>query len=69
MTRAEKIARNRADKRIDAAYRTTCSGIQIDIMDIGKVFEHGRRLITMDHVNDEQLRFGIREYVETIRQN
>ena len=69
MTRAEKRAAKIADTRIERAYYDTCTGIQIDIMDIGKVFEHGRRLITMDHVNDEQLRFGIREYVETIRQN
>lgn len=57
------------DARIDRAYRTTCAGVQINIMDISKVFQHGRRLIVMDHVDDAQLAAGVREYVETIRQN
>ena len=69
MTRAEKRAATIIDKRIERAYHEMCSGIQIDIMDISKVFEHGRRLIKMDNVDDTQLRIGIREYVETIRKN
>lgn len=64
MTPREKKA---ADRRIDSAYRTTCAGITINMMDIGKIFEHGRRQIAMHGINDAELAVSIREYVETIR--
>jgi hypothetical protein len=57
------------DQLIERAYYATCSGIQIDIMDISKVFQHGRRLIEFDKVDKAGLERGIREYVETIRRN
>ena len=68
MTRTEKRAAKIADKRIERAYYATCSGIQIDIMNIGKVFDYGRTLIA-EGINDGELKARIRCFVETIREN
>jgi hypothetical protein len=57
------------DNRVERAYGQGCSGIQIDVMDIGKVFEHGRRQILTEGLDDTALAKSIREYVETIRRN
>ena len=58
----------KADAVIDAAYRATCSGIEINMMDIGKVFEVGRASF---HAGDPPavLAQKIRAFVETIRKN
>lgn len=69
MTRSEKIAYNKIEKRIERAYYATCRGIQVDIMDIGKIFQHGRRQIEMHQLDDTALGASIREYVDTIRKN
>lgn len=61
-SKAEKIA----DKRVERAYYATCSGIQINMMDIGKVFAYGRMQIEAG-VDDAALQSAIRNYVETIR--
>lgn len=63
-TKAEKLI----DQRIERAYYATCSGIQIDIMDIGKVFEAGRSAIKQG-ANDDDLRVTIRYFVEAIRKD
>lgn len=54
--------------RIEQAYYATCSGIQINIFDIGKVFDHGHKLLD-EGADETKLREGIRAFVETIRQN
>jgi len=64
-TRSETIAKNRAEKRIDAAYRKRCCNIQVDVMDIGKVFKLGHELIAQG-ADDEALAAGIHTYVQTI---
>ena len=64
-TRAEAIAKSRAEKRIDAAYHQTCCGIQIDVMDIGKVFKRGHELIAQG-ADDKALAAGILAFVQTI---
>lgn len=62
-SKAEKLI----DKRIEVAYRSTCSGIAINIMDIGKVFAEGRKLIATG-VDDAALGDGLRKFVDTIAQ-
>lgn len=54
------------DSRIDKAYRMTCSGIQINMLDIPKVFAFGRIRI-MEGEDDAALASSIRAYVESIR--
>lgn len=56
-TRAEKLL----DKRIEKAYYRTCSGIAINIMDIGKVFAEGRRLIA-EGKSEEELGEGLKSF-------
>ena len=63
-TKAEKIA----ERRVDMAYRATCSGIQINILDIPKIFAYGE-LKVAEGLDDAALAASIRAYVETIRQN
>lgn len=64
-TRAEKIARNRAEKRIEAAYGLACSGVQIDIMAIPRVFAEGHRLIAAG-ADNAALAAGLRAFVDTL---
>ena len=68
MTRSEKIAANKANKRVEQAYYAGCNGVQINIMDISKVFKHGNELIKTG-VDDAALLAGIVAFVETIRSN
>lgn len=42
MTRTEKIAAKKLDKEIEVLYRQNCSGVEIHIMDISKVFDAAR---------------------------
>lgn len=68
MTRAEKIAHNKAEKRIEAAYSARCQRVQISIMDIPKVFQYGHQAVK-DGLTDAELADAIAAYVETIRCN
>lgn len=58
----------KADAAIDAIYKATCSGIQINMLDIGKVFAVGRASF---HAGDNSVLMAvkIRAFVETIRKN
>ena len=63
-----RLTRKQADKLIEKDYYATCGGIQIDIMDIPRVFacrarQAGRRRLFR---GTEE---AIRAYVETIRKN
>lgn len=63
-TRSEKAM----EKKVEQAYYATCSGIQIDIMDISKVFAHGLKVLS-EGADDAKLATEIRAFVETIRKN
>ncbi len=43
--KARKYQQRIDERRIDAAYRATCSGVQVDIMNIGKIFKAGQAAI------------------------
>jgi hypothetical protein len=51
------------DRRVELAYYRSCSGIQIDIMDISKVFKFGRDLILKEDPADAQLDVAIHQFV------
>jgi hypothetical protein len=53
------------DKLIERIYYDNCAGIQINIMDIGKVFAEGRKA----HAEGRDLRDAIVSFVQTIRCN
>lgn len=61
--------KNRNEKRIDKfveqAYYERCSGIQIDVMDIAKVFEVGR----VAFANGQNVGDMVFEFVQSIRKN
>jgi hypothetical protein len=63
-----KRQQNAADKRINALYCKLCSGVQIDIMDIGKVFKAGYAAIA-NGADDAELGAAIVAFVQTIRKN
>ncbi len=65
---AAKKKEAKADKIVEKAYYATCTGIQIDIMDIGKVFAFGRTKIEAGE-DFPALCASVRAYVETIRKN
>lgn len=68
MTRAQKIAANKADKRIESLYYRHCSGVEIDIMDIGRVFKAGHAAIAENPaIDDSALGAAIVAFVATIR--
>lgn len=56
------------DKRVEAAYYATCSGIQVNIMDIPKVFAEGRKAVA-EGLDQDALAARILAFVQTIRQN
>ena len=51
------------DRRIEEAYRRTCSDVKIKTMDMPKVFAAGRNFVAKG-ANDEVLRHAIRAYVD-----
>ena len=58
------------DKRIERLYYASCYGVQIDIMDIRKVFQAGRDAIAKTPgISDEALTAAIVWFVNTIRKN
>jgi hypothetical protein len=66
--KAEKRRVDAQDKIVERAYYATCSGIQVSILDIPKVFAFGR--VKLDAGEDfEALKSSVRNYVETIRKN
>jgi hypothetical protein len=68
--RRAKRASLAADKWIERLYYKHCSGIQINIMDIGKVFDAGTRAIAENpRITEDQLAKVIVDFVQTIRKN
>lgn len=61
-----KSAIRALDKRIERIYYANCSGVQIDIMDIGKVFAAGRLVA---HDGDEAITKAVLAKVAELRKN
>lgn len=60
-TRQDKLN----EKRIEQAFYARCSGIQVNVMDISKVFKHGRMLIA-DGADDAVLGDGLLAFAMSI---
>lgn len=60
-----KLTQKKMDKLIDEAYNRLGKGVQINIMDIGKVFTMGRAALT----NGTDLDTAINEAIAKLRQN
>ena len=71
VTRAKaKAARQGIDERISRVFMQNCSGIEIDITDIPKVFKAGRDAVSKHpEMSDNQLTAIILDFVNTIRKN
>lgn len=68
--RAAKIAKNKLDERIDRAFKRRCEGIQIGVMDLGKIFTAGYEAVAKDPtITDEALADAVFAFVQTIRKN
>ena len=65
MTKKQKKA---IDRRVEKAFYDTCSGVQISVLDIGKVFDAGRVAVA-DGADDDALRAAVVEFVNTVRKN
>lgn len=65
-TKTEKLI----DARVERAYYSKCTGVQINIMDIGKVFNVGRGFIVAEPaITDAALADKVAAFVQTIRQD
>lgn len=56
------------DQRIERAYGRTCSGVQVSVLDIGKVFVAGRAALASG-ADEAALEAAIVAVVATIRLN
>ena len=68
MPRAEKAAEKKLDDKIEELYRKRCSGIQINIMDIGSVFRVGKAAARAGK-SDDAIGDEIATFVQSIRKN
>jgi len=65
LARAQKKADKALDAKIEAIYYRRCSGIQISIMDMPKVYAAGRKAAK----EDDDIEVAVVAFVETIRKN
>jgi hypothetical protein len=63
-----KSIQKKVEARIERAYRATCTGIEISVFDISKVFAVGQSAVA-EGVDDAVLGERIKTFVETIRKN
>ena len=67
---ANKHASKLADQMIDQIYRNNCAGVQVNIMDIDKVFKAGRAAISANpKITGHELTKVVVDFVQTIRKN
>jgi hypothetical protein len=68
MAKRQSKADAAIERRIEEAYRRSCSGIHIDMMDIDKVFRAGRTAIE-GGADEAALQVALRDFAEAIRRN
>lgn len=67
---ARKLTKKAIEKRIERAYYAGCSGIQINIMDIPRVFRAAELLfVSTPDISDAELTGAVRAIVEGIVNN
>jgi len=54
--------KDKIDKAIEAAFYSCCSGVQIPIMEIGALFQHGRQWLESTQDKPHGLGHELREY-------
>lgn len=59
----KKASKKQIDERIERVYGARCRGVQIDVLDIGKVFGVGRKAVE-EKVDDKVLGDRIAAFVE-----
>ena len=64
----KKSEEKKIDKKVESLYYKRCSGIQINVMDIGAVFKVGKAA-ALAGLSDEQIGNEIFNFVQTIRKN
>ena len=67
MARRKKM-KDPTELRVEQAYYRTCSGVQVNILDIPKIFAEGRRIVEAG-ADDALLGTKLRAFVDTIRCN
>ena len=65
---AKKLSEKKMDAIIERLYRQACPNVEIDIMDISKIFAVGRKALSEGKSEDE-VKAAIVEFVNTIRKN
>jgi hypothetical protein len=65
MSRSEKIAANKLDKEISKLYRENCNGMQINMLDIPRIFEAAKKA----HSEGKDMKEAIVSFVESIKKN
>lgn len=64
----KKSEEKKIDKKVESIFYKRCSGIQINIMDLGSVFRVGKAA-ALAGLSDEQIGNEIFTFVQTIRKN
>ena len=54
------------DREIDLAFRASCSGVPIKLMDIPRIYAEGRRLMALGVLDQTSLRLGLAEFVQNL---
>lgn len=57
------------DREIDLAFRASCSGVPIKLMDIPRIYAEGRRLIAAGTTDQTSLRAALATFVENLTQS
>lgn len=63
MTPEERRAAKQLDREIEAIFYHDCPGVQVNILDLGRIFDAGRKA----HREGRDIKEAVMSFVETIR--